>query len=100
MSRLVPLALLPLLVACGAKDDTGPLEGDATSGEALFTTNCASCHGAAGEGDFGPELVGITSSWSDEELSDIILNGGEDDMPGFNFSSQEVADVIAFLATL
>ncbi len=102
MTRLTPLLLLPLLVACKGDDgstDTAPLEGDAANGAELYTSNCSSCHGADGEGSFGPALQGLTDDASDAELSDVILNGEGEDMPGFNFTDQEVADVIAHMAT-
>src|SRR5690606_41391888 len=35
-------------------DETGTL---AANGKALFTTNCAACHGANGEGTIGPNLT-------------------------------------------
>lgn len=35
-------------------DETGTL---AANGKALFTTNCAACHGATGEGTIGPNLT-------------------------------------------
>ena len=101
MTRLAPLLLLPFLVACegGEKADSGLPEGDATAGADLYTSNCSSCHGADGEGGFGPALTHSTHELSEADLADVIVNGQGDDMPGFNVSDQEVADVIAYLAT-
>ena len=102
MTRLAPLMLFPLLVACNGEDggsDTALPEGDAIAGAELYTSNCSSCHGADGEGGFGPSLQGTTDHHTEAELADVILNGEGEDMPGFNFSDQEVADVIAHMAT-
>jgi len=50
---------------------------------ALFTENCAACHGAQMEGDIGPELVG--DDYDDEILFELIYTGITDSgMPSFS----------------
>jgi glucose dehydrogenase len=48
-----------------------------TSGQGLYTTHCAVCHGAVAEGGSGPDLT--SSRWhasvSDAELDGVISNG-------------------------
>lgn len=98
--RLALLALPLLLVACGRsgrKDDTaGELVGDAAAGAEVYAANCTGCHGASGEGGSGPAMADEVPEKSDEELADIIANGGGG-MPPFDLAEQDMADLIAFL---
>ena len=71
------------------------LSGDAANGGTVFAANCASCHGAAGDGGSGPAIAGDTEV---DEIASIVLNG-EEEMPAFadTLSDQEIADVIAWV---
>jgi len=61
------LLLSPLAVA-------SPLDG-----RALFETNCAACHGAAGEGTaIAPKLAGDSSHWSAALFRRAVLTGVDD----------------------
>jgi hypothetical protein len=51
------------------------------SGEALYHTHCASCHGAAGEGVFGEYEFPLTGDDSVEELAAVIHRTMPDDEP-------------------
>ena len=59
---LVP-ALFAGIAACGTTgaDETPPANfGEQVArGQALFGEHCAECHGASGQGDEGPRLVGF-----------------------------------------
>lgn len=73
--RLVWLLLATL--GLGAQDE---------SGQALFTANCAVCHGATGEGGSGPDLASVAwhRSVDDAALDRAIANGVRGTaMPGF-----------------
>ena len=69
--------------AAGGSAATGSpaLPGDPTKGQALYGTNCATCHGASLEGGIGPalnpieKLPGVSDSLSPTFLIDIITNG-------------------------
>jgi mono/diheme cytochrome c family protein len=103
-TRLFTLAsLLTLLSACGPSDralSIADLEGDATTGAPLYTTHCASCHGATARGGSGPNLLSELGEEDDADLIDVILEG-DGDMPGFsNLSDQEIADMMAYLKSL
>ncbi|MEN9786969.1 MAG: hypothetical protein RLZZ299_2233 [Pseudomonadota bacterium] len=94
--RLLPLLVLPL-VACanaGRVDAIVALEGDAANGATLYTTNCAGCHGADGQGGSAPRATGRDAA----EVASVVL-GGEDEMPAYAdpFDDQEIADIIAWL---
>jgi cytochrome c553 len=102
-------------------DLTNPLSGDAeatTVGEALFQTNCATCHGETGEGD-GPAAAGLDpapASLADSAMmSDLtdgylfwrISEGGAHDpfnsaMPAWQgtLSEDEIWQVISYVRTL
>jgi mono/diheme cytochrome c family protein len=46
----------PPAAGSSAVGSSGGSGGDAAHGGMLFAANCASCHGAAGQGGFGPSL--------------------------------------------
>ena len=100
MSRLVSLSLLLGLTACATGDarvDTIlALSGDAANGGAVFADNCASCHGADGNG--GTE-EGVVGEDDEAEVVETVLNGKET-MPSFAdaLSDQDIADLLAWLA--
>jgi mono/diheme cytochrome c family protein len=106
MTRLTVLALAALvsLVACAGgevdearADDILALEGDAASGATLFTANCQSCHGAdAQSGSAGQDLPSKT----EDVVVDTVLSGTTG-MPSFSsLEDQEIADIVAHLASL
>ena len=101
---IAALACTPALVACGGAsgdnndDGGGSGNGDATAGKAIYEANCASCHGAAGEGSANyPSIVGKGGS----EAIDIVTNG-DGAMPAFGgtLTEQQIADVVAYVETL
>lgn len=56
-------------------------EGGTTDPEAIFQSNCASCHGADLSGGVGPDLTKVGATYSKEEIKDIIINGKGTGMP-------------------
>lgn len=112
MTHIRTLALLSLplfLVACGDKDtdDSGDgggdvvseilaLDGDATSGDALFAGNCSGCHGADGDSGTAPMLSTKVPDASDEHIVDVMING-TGNMAAVSLENQEAADILAFL---
>ncbi len=83
--------------------------GDAARGAAAYATFCASCHGAGGKG--GPKGGSIVNGsflalLPDQELRTLVIVGRPDlgapdwrnDLPGKPMSSQEISDVVAWLA--
>lgn len=96
-------------VACEA--DARPArwaEGDLEAGRGLFAENCATCHGAHGEGGDGPALANpvLLSSASDTYLVETILRGRRGtSMEGFSGAStvrrtlgrDDVASIVTFI---
>jgi mono/diheme cytochrome c family protein len=52
------------------------------TGEQVYRLRCAACHGAAGEGNLGPALVGISRRMSPGEQLEIVARG-RGTMPSF-----------------
>ncbi len=84
--------------------------GDAQRGAAVFATFCSSCHGADGNGAAKSGSI-VDGSYlalvSDQSLRTLLIAGRPDigqpdwrgDRPGRPLASQEIADVVAWLAS-
>lgn len=75
----------------------------AQTGQLLYTTHCASCHGATGEGGSGPDLTSVSwqRSMTDEQLRAVITRGAPGTaMPAFAADRLDAAAVVAHLRTL
>lgn len=78
---------------------------DTASGQSLFATNCAACHGSDGRGgERAPSIATVRSviARSDAELEATVKNGLSGvGMPGFGFlGDQKIADIVAYLRVL
>ena len=97
---LILMVATPMLLAA---------KGDATAGKAVYTKNCATCHGAAGEGkDAIAKMFKVTlrhlgskevQAKSDADLRKNITEG-TGKMKPVKLSEEEVTNVIAYLRTL
>jgi mono/diheme cytochrome c family protein len=75
-------------------------ETDVASGADLFTSNCAGCHGPAGEGGFGPALAGGLARFDlVEEVVGFVSTGVPGRMPGFEtrLSPDEIEAVVDYV---
>jgi len=89
----IPLSFLiaALLVNCGRiPSETTSRVAGASALSAVFTATCAKCHGAAGEGAFGPSLKVI----SYDKFASTV-RGGAGAMPKFAAASYSDADLKA-----
>jgi len=73
-------------------------------GQELFTTNCASCHGADGTGGTAPNLHNnkFIQSKSDADLTGFVLAGRRGTaMDGFEgiLREEDIGNLIALLRT-
>jgi mono/diheme cytochrome c family protein len=86
------------------------LHPDAATGEKAYSTYCARCHGAEGEGDPGLKEGSIVEQQylgliSDQELRSFVIAGAQgmpdwrSDLSGHPMTDQEVTDVVAWLAS-
>ncbi len=76
--------------------------GMVDSGKALFQQNCAFCHGRdAMGGETGPDLTRsklVLADVKGDKISEVVRDGRpEKKMPAFNFSSQEVVGLAAYI---
>jgi mono/diheme cytochrome c family protein len=70
-----------------------------TPGAAIYSANCASCHGSAGEGSIGPRLAGtVTESYPDVDDELAVVTDGKDGMPSFgdDLSATQIRQVVDY----
>jgi mono/diheme cytochrome c family protein len=97
------------LTGTTAPSYTSSETGDATRGATVYQTFCASCHGPDGKG--GSKASSIVDGTflallTDQELRTLVIVGRPDlgapdwrnNVPGKPMSSQEISDVVAWLA--
>src|SRR5450432_1631307 len=80
-----------------------PSEPDLATGQKLFTSQCALCHGVAGGGGRGPSLTRakLNHAEDDAALRGVIQNGIPPEMPGaWQLSPREAASVAAYVRSL
>lgn len=72
----------------------------AHSGASLYKQHCLTCHGADLGGKIGPNLRGIGSRYTRQELSQVISKG-RGGMPGFakQLSAEEIQALSAWVAS-
>lgn len=72
----------------------------AAEGSAVYSANCAGCHGADGSGGVGPDLRGMEAE-DREELIQVVTEG-RDEMPAFGgqLSDAEIEAVTDYVLTL
>lgn len=77
--------------------DGGETAVDTAAGEEVYQANCAMCHGADLSGGAGPELTAAGSTYSAEEIEDIIVNG-KGSMPAQNVSGDDLDALVSWLS--
>lgn len=100
----VLLGTLLVLGACGG-DSGGSSDSSSENGgtseteaaEALFAKSCAGCHGKDLSGTSGPDLRKVGSTYSADEILDIIENG-KGSMQGGYLTGDDAAEVADWLA--
>lgn len=72
--------------------------GSVYRGETVFSTTCASCHGANGKGGgIGPRLQGLAITLARVKAQ---IDGGGSTMPPGLVKGGDEADVLAYVATI
>jgi mono/diheme cytochrome c family protein len=72
---------VPALAVALAFAGAAHAAGDAAKGKAIFTANCASCHGESGKGD-GPVGAALTPKPRDFTQAQFKLDSLKDGKPG------------------
>ena len=91
----------PAAMAEEKKENRGD-RGEA--GKKLFAQNCAACHGADATGGIGPNLTAKTFKFgrTPDDITTTIKGGRPGGMPAFGnqLSSEQIADLVAFIESL
>ncbi|MPY68207.1 c-type cytochrome [Deinococcus sp. SDU3-2] len=85
--------------------------GDTGAGQTIFASNCAGCHGANGQGGFGPSLVTADGpkSWTLAQFTTTLREGKTPErelaptMPRYSeaqISDAQIVDLHAYIKTL
>ena len=104
---LVVGALGSALLACGSSVDPARvtaaegLAGDTSNGKKLYDATCTSCHGADGKSGSEKRNIAADAAGNKSGAIEQVLGGGGS-MPAYadQFTDQEVADVVAYAASL
>jgi len=101
---LAGVAILVFVVMLFANEPGGGGGGAASDspGATVYSDNCASCHGADGQGGIGPKLAGeVTSAFPDVEDQIVVVTDGRSSMPSFGdrLSEEEIAQVVEYTRT-
>ena len=102
LKALVDFLAIGEPATASATSTATPPSGAVEAGAQLFHQNCAFCHGRdAMGGETGPDLTQsklVLSDKTGEKIATVIREGRPDNkMPGFNFSSAEMNNIIAFV---
>jgi mono/diheme cytochrome c family protein len=78
-----------------------PTAGPGT-GQAIFATRCASCHGSDGGGGFGPTLAGVVvRRYPKPADQEAVVANGRGSMPSFagSLTPEQITAVVTYTRT-
>jgi mono/diheme cytochrome c family protein len=76
------------------------LPGERNQGAAIFSMNCAVCHGLMADGRVGPSLKHVSTRKSSAALIEQVISGKTPPMPQFHPEPQVMADLLSYLESL
>ncbi|NJM45121.1 MAG: cytochrome c [Alkalinema sp. RU_4_3] len=76
------------------------LPGERQQGAAIFSMNCAVCHGLMADGRVGPSLKNVSMRKSPAALIEQVTSGKTPPMPQFQPDPQVMADLLSYLESL
>lgn len=96
--RLAACLALFLLMRVPTRAQTG----GPVSGEAVFNSNCASCHGMNASGGRGPDLHGqLRNGDQDEDIKKVVQNGlSGTGMPAFHLDKNDLDALVKYIQKL
>lgn len=104
MKKLAVAVAAVVMTACGPMtqaEQIAAISGTASAGQALYTSTCASCHGANGKGTAsGVDLFEPVGSDPATEVIETILNGKTGtSMAAYKtvLTNQQIADLYAYM---
>ncbi len=83
-------------------NEPGTTGAASSPGGQVFQANCASCHGAQGEGGIGPKLAGVvTHDFPNVADQIIVVTKGKGSMPNFGgtLTPAEIRQVVDYSRT-
>src|SRR5262245_62872816 len=84
MTALVVVLVLVVGGAVAACGGGGSAEARPTTGRAIYKANCATCHGADGQGFVGPALAGLmVDKYPNVDDQIAVVTDGRRSMPSF-----------------
>ena len=91
------------LVAACSRDTSSPAApaGDAVlvQGQQIYSQNCASCHGASGQGGYGFKLAGVVAvKYPNIDDQIALITNGKGAMPAFSkkLSAEQITSVTRY----
>ena len=70
-----------------------------SSGAEIYSSNCATCHGATGQGSVGPRLADVSVGRYPEAADEIaVVASGRNGMPSFSgrLSADQIREVVEY----
>jgi mono/diheme cytochrome c family protein len=99
---LLGAAVFVVLLFANEPGGGGGGASSGSSGKQLFAANCATCHGADGQGAVGPQLAGrVTQRFPGIEDQITLVTNGSGGMPSFagKLSAQQIRAVVEYTRT-
>lgn len=86
---LTLVAGVTLVAACSGGSSSSPAAPSddpvLVEGQQVYSQNCASCHGAAGQGGYGKKLAGVvTEKYPNIDDQIAVITNGKGAMPSFS----------------
>ncbi len=100
LAALAIVVFVVMLFANDSGDDGGGASGPPGAG--IYSANCATCHGADGQGGVGPQLAGrVTQRFPDVAKQIALVTNGSGGMPSFRnkLSAAEIRQVVEYTRT-
>ena len=103
LATAVAVAAFIILLFTNDPQEATPIPAAAAdSGEAIFATRCARCHGTDGGGGFGPALAGVvTDRFPDAADEVVVVTNGSGAMPSFadSLTPEQIEAVVEYTRT-
>jgi mono/diheme cytochrome c family protein len=80
----------------------GSASGGGSPGQQLYAENCATCHGADGQGAVGPQLAGrMTQRFPNVDDQITLVSDGSGGMPSFKdkLTAAQIQQVVEYTRT-
>jgi cytochrome c oxidase subunit 2 len=96
------LGALVFVIMLFANEPSGGGGAAASPGAQIFSANCATCHGANGEGAIGPQLAGKVVKAFPNVADEIkLVTNGKSAMPAWkgDLSPEQIRQVVEYTRT-